>query len=172
MPGWLSRNAHAIAHPGVAFFAFAARESAFWPPRAPIVLTRVWCSQERNRMHIIMELCTGGSLVSRMKQHRHGYGERQAARLVQKMLSAIYYCHQALEHRASTQRAARDSAPRARTRSCGVHTAARRRHALLRRRRHDLVSVHFTPLPPAAQSVSSRDVATHLCSLADGAKQC
>ena len=31
-------------------------------------------------MYIIMEICTGGSLVSRMKTHRHGYGERAAAR--------------------------------------------------------------------------------------------
>jgi len=44
-------------------------------------------------MHIIMELCTGGSLVSRMKTHRHGYGEAAAATLVEKMLSAVFFCH-------------------------------------------------------------------------------
>jgi len=44
-------------------------------------------------VHIIMELCTGGALVSRMKTHRHGYGERAAATLVEKMLSATLYCH-------------------------------------------------------------------------------
>jgi len=44
-------------------------------------------------MYIIMEICTGGSLVSRMKTHRHGYGERAAATLVEKMLSAVIYCH-------------------------------------------------------------------------------
>ena len=42
---------------------------------------------------IIMEMCTGGSLVSRMRDHRHGYGERAAATLVEKMLSAVTYCH-------------------------------------------------------------------------------
>jgi hypothetical protein len=42
---------------------------------------------------IIMEICTGGSLVSRMKTHRHGYGERAAATLIEKMLSSIIYCH-------------------------------------------------------------------------------
>ncbi len=40
-----------------------------------------------------MEMCTGGSLVSRMRDHRHGYGERAAATLVEKMLSAVTYCH-------------------------------------------------------------------------------
>jgi len=49
--------------------------------------------RKRGRMYIIMELCTGGSLVSRMKDHRHGYGEQAAATLVEKMLSAILYCH-------------------------------------------------------------------------------
>ena len=44
-------------------------------------------------MYVIMEICTGGSLVSRMKTHRHGYGEKAAATLVEKMLSAIIYCH-------------------------------------------------------------------------------
>lgn len=44
-------------------------------------------------VYIVMEICTGGSLVSRMKTHRHGYGERAAATLVEKMLSAIIYCH-------------------------------------------------------------------------------
>ena len=46
-----------------------------------------------NEVYIIMEICTGGSLVSRMKTHRQGYGERAAATLIEKMLSAIIYCH-------------------------------------------------------------------------------
>ena len=41
-----------------------------------------------------MELCSGGALVSRMKRHRHGYGEAAARKLVEKMLSATLYCHQ------------------------------------------------------------------------------
>ena len=44
-------------------------------------------------MYIIMEICTGGALVSRMKSHRHGYGERAAATLMEKILSSIIYCH-------------------------------------------------------------------------------
>ena len=49
--------------------------------------------RQAQEMYIIMEICTGGSLVSRMKSHRHGYGERAAATLVEKMLSAVIYCH-------------------------------------------------------------------------------
>jgi len=47
----------------------------------------------RQELHIIMEMCTGGALVSRMKTHRHGYGEKAAATLMEKMLSSIMYCH-------------------------------------------------------------------------------
>jgi len=49
--------------------------------------------EEEGQIHIIMEICTGGALVSRMKRHSHGYGERAAATLVEKMLSATLYCH-------------------------------------------------------------------------------
>ena len=47
----------------------------------------------RQELHIIMEMCTGGALVSRMKTHRHGYGEKAAATLLEKSLSATMYCH-------------------------------------------------------------------------------
>lgn len=40
---------------------------------------------QRHVIHIVMELCTGGALVSRMKTHRHGYGEQEARRLVSKV---------------------------------------------------------------------------------------
>lgn len=40
---------------------------------------------QRHVIHIVMELCTGGALVSRMKAHRHGYGEQEARRLVSKV---------------------------------------------------------------------------------------
>ena len=44
---------------------------------------------------IIMELCTGGDLVSRLRQrnNRHGMGETGAATLMEEMLSAVLYCH-------------------------------------------------------------------------------
>jgi len=44
-------------------------------------------------MYIVMECCTGGMLVSRMKKHRHGYGEKAAATIMEEMLSAVLYCH-------------------------------------------------------------------------------
>ena len=49
--------------------------------------------EEETELHIIMEICTGGALVARMKRHSHGYGERAAATLLEKMLSAVLYCH-------------------------------------------------------------------------------
>ena len=49
--------------------------------------------KKHGEVYIIMELCTGGSLVSRMKTHKHGYGEALAATFVEKMLSATLYCH-------------------------------------------------------------------------------
>ena len=32
-------------------------------------------------------------MVSRMRHHKHGYGERAAATLIEKALSAVVYCH-------------------------------------------------------------------------------
>ena len=52
------------------------------------------------QVHIVMELCTGGSLVSRLGErlaahgNTHGFGEAAAASLVEEMLSAVLYCHQ------------------------------------------------------------------------------
>ena len=51
---------------------------------------------ERQELHIVMEHCTGGALVSRLSRKReygHAFGERAAATLMEKMLSAIIYCH-------------------------------------------------------------------------------
>lgn len=45
------------------------------------------------QFYIIMELCTGGPLVERMRKHREGMDEASAATLVLKMLSAVLYCH-------------------------------------------------------------------------------
>ena len=49
---------------------------------------------ERNQnLYLIMELCTGGSLVSRLRHHASGFNEKAAAKLIKKMLSAVTYCH-------------------------------------------------------------------------------
>jgi len=50
--------------------------------------------EEAGRFYIIMEYCSGGMLVSRMKTHRAGYDEAAAATILEKMLSAVLYCHQ------------------------------------------------------------------------------
>lgn len=47
-----------------------------------------------HRFYIIMELCTGGMLISRMNDHQFGFEEAKAAEIVAKMLSAVLYCHQ------------------------------------------------------------------------------
>jgi len=52
-----------------------------------------YVDEAAGEMAIVMEICTGGSMVSRMRQHKLGYGERAAATLVEKMLSAVLYCH-------------------------------------------------------------------------------
>ena len=44
-------------------------------------------------VYLTMEMCSGGSLVSSMRSHRHGYGERAVATMMEKMLSAVIYCH-------------------------------------------------------------------------------
>ena len=48
---------------------------------------------EQGKLFIIMELCTGGTLVSRMKQHGLAAGEAMVATVIEKMLSAVRYCH-------------------------------------------------------------------------------
>lgn len=52
-----------------------------------------FCDEKHGVLYIVMEMCSGGALVSRMRTHAHGYGEKAAATLVEKMLSAILYCH-------------------------------------------------------------------------------
>jgi len=52
---------------------------------------------DNDKVHIIMELCTGGELLqrlsSRARQQGTGLGEQTVATLVEKMLSAVLYCH-------------------------------------------------------------------------------
>lgn len=48
---------------------------------------------KHGQMYVMMEMCAGGSLVSRMRRHRYGYDERAAATIIEKMLSAVTYCH-------------------------------------------------------------------------------
>lgn len=50
--------------------------------------------EDEYRIYLVLELCTGGELYERLAdQSTRHYGEKEAARLVSKMLSAICYCH-------------------------------------------------------------------------------
>eukprot|EP00966_Prymnesium_polylepis_P240094 5551922-Prymnesium_polylepis.1 len=49
--------------------------------------------EEDGGLHLIMQLCTGGTMCSRLSRSRTGYSERAAATLMEKLLSAIFYCH-------------------------------------------------------------------------------
>lgn len=49
--------------------------------------------RRHGRIFIVMELCTGGSLVERMKKHSNGLCEDVAATVVEKLMSAVLYCH-------------------------------------------------------------------------------
>ena len=50
--------------------------------------------EEATAFHVVMELCVGGQLVSRLKQAKHGFGENMVAKLMTKMIGAILYCHE------------------------------------------------------------------------------
>lgn len=50
--------------------------------------------EEEGLFHVVMELCCGGQLISRLKSHKRGFGEEMAARLMSKMIASILYCHE------------------------------------------------------------------------------
>ena len=119
-------------------------------------IVRIYESFEDHRkreMYIIMEMCTGGALVSRMKTHRHGYGEKAAATLVEKMLSATFYCHQrGVVHR-DIKCAAR--APRRARRPPARPPAARSPRGAARPPRRPAAAVPTGPSSPAPGSTTS-----------------
>jgi len=47
----------------------------------------------KGTMYIVMELCSGGNLIGRLKKSRHKGDEHFVATLVEKMLGALNYCH-------------------------------------------------------------------------------
>lgn len=49
---------------------------------------------ERNAVHLVMEYCSGGNLVERLRATPRGLEERAAAEIALRLLSAIYYIHQ------------------------------------------------------------------------------
>jgi serine/threonine protein kinase len=67
-------------------------------------IVRVYAAYEnpaRSKLYIVMELCTGGALYSRLQERNAGvFRESDAAKLMQTMLSAVLYCHKlGLVHR-------------------------------------------------------------------------
>jgi len=50
--------------------------------------------EENESMFMVMELCTGGSLVDEMERRGRAYDEPEAAALMSKLLSATRYCHE------------------------------------------------------------------------------
>jgi len=44
-------------------------------------------------LYIVMELCKGGELYDRLIEHSHGYSEKQAAKILRQLFSAVGYMH-------------------------------------------------------------------------------
>jgi calcium-dependent protein kinase len=49
--------------------------------------------EDEKQVHLVFELCTGGELFEPIANQSFRFTERQAARLVRKMLEAVKYCH-------------------------------------------------------------------------------
>lgn len=50
--------------------------------------------EDRDQIHMILELCTGGELVARIMEKPNGITEGEAARHLVTMLSALSHCHE------------------------------------------------------------------------------
>ena len=49
--------------------------------------------EDEKQLHIVFELCSGGELFDSIADQNFRFTERQASRLVRKMLYAVKYCH-------------------------------------------------------------------------------
>jgi calcium-dependent protein kinase len=49
--------------------------------------------EDFRQVHLVFELCTGGELFEPIADANFRFSERQASRLVRKMLLAVKYCH-------------------------------------------------------------------------------
>jgi calcium-dependent protein kinase len=51
--------------------------------------------EDTKKIHLVVELCTGGELLDRLhKQQGHHYNEKIACTYIKQMLSAVNYCHE------------------------------------------------------------------------------
>jgi calcium-dependent protein kinase len=57
----------------------------------PNILRLFEVFEDQKKFYLIMELCTGGNLLSRMTKNH--YREKEAAKLMEQIISAVAYCH-------------------------------------------------------------------------------
>jgi len=61
----------------------------------PNILRMHECFETTDKIYLILDLCTGGDLLTRLNgQRAHHFDERSACKLVQTIVGAIHYCHQ------------------------------------------------------------------------------
>eukprot|EP01138_Halocafeteria_seosinensis_P011034 gb/GECG01011270.1/.p1 GENE.gb/GECG01011270.1/~~gb/GECG01011270.1/.p1 ORF type:complete len:705 (+),score=95.71 gb/GECG01011270.1/:1-2115(+) len=66
----------------------------------PNIIRLVDCFEEGRTVHLVFEKCDGGELFTPIADSNFRFTERQASRVVSKMLLAIQYCHErSLVHR-------------------------------------------------------------------------
>ena len=58
----------------------------------PNILRLFEVFEDQKNFYLITELCTGGHLLSRMSKNH--YREKEAAKLMEKIISAVAYCHE------------------------------------------------------------------------------
>lgn len=58
----------------------------------PNILRLFEIFEDQKKFYLIMELCTGGNLLSRMSKNH--YREKEAAKLMEQIISAVAYCHE------------------------------------------------------------------------------
>ena len=58
----------------------------------PNILRLFEVIEDEKSIYLILELCTGGELLSRMKNNH--YKEKEAAKLKEQIVSAVAYCHE------------------------------------------------------------------------------
>ena len=49
--------------------------------------------EDRQNLHLVMELCTGGELFDRIINNKVGYSEREAASIGRQIVNVVHVCH-------------------------------------------------------------------------------
>ena len=64
----------------------------------PHIIKYFDCFEDRQDVHVVLELCTGGELFDRIMDKNDAgetFREHDAARLIRQILSAVAHCHHA-----------------------------------------------------------------------------